>query len=117
MEPKDHLQSDMDQDQSGEHFPLRSSEGAGQGSFKQQCDRCEIFFSLSQASLPASVSILTNIVSNAGHFLYVTIPDAGLSTDWASFQSHPLEPTSSTHPCKVSHPLYNIYFITNQNQI
>ncbi|XP_011615887.2 apical endosomal glycoprotein [Takifugu rubripes] len=39
--------------------------------------------------------------SVTGHFLYVTVPDAGLSNDWASFQSHPLEPTNSSHPCKM----------------
>ncbi|KAM6984835.1 apical endosomal glycoprotein [Aplochiton taeniatus] len=38
--------------------------------------------------------------SPSGHFLYVTVPDGGLKTDWASFQSPYLEPTNSTHPCK-----------------
>ncbi|MED6269053.1 hypothetical protein CHARACLAT_029066, partial [Characodon lateralis] len=37
----------------------------------------------------------------SGHFLYVTVPDSGLTTDWASFQSPPLEPTNSSHPCKM----------------
>uniref|UniRef100_A0A3Q0T4Q7 MAM domain-containing protein n=1 Tax=Amphilophus citrinellus TaxID=61819 RepID=A0A3Q0T4Q7_AMPCI len=37
----------------------------------------------------------------SGYFLYVTVPDEGLSTDWASFQSHHLEPTNSSHPCKM----------------
>ncbi|XP_037547712.1 apical endosomal glycoprotein [Nematolebias whitei] len=37
----------------------------------------------------------------SGHFLYVTVPDAGLSMDWAAFQSPPLEPTNHTHPCKM----------------
>lgn len=108
MEPRLPLQTEMDQDQSGEHFPLGSSEGTRQGSFQQQCNRCETILMLQRGSAapPASVSILTIIVSNEGHFLYVTVPDAGLSDDWASFQSHPLEPTNSSHPCKVSHPLY-----------
>lgn len=104
MEPRHHLQTEMDQNQSGEHFSLRSSEGTRQGSFQQQCDRCETI--LMSACVSSSVSILTIIVSNEGHFLYVTVPDDGLTNDWASFQSHPLEPTNSSHPCKVSHLLY-----------
>ncbi|KAM3600027.1 uncharacterized protein V6R79_015952 [Siganus canaliculatus] len=39
--------------------------------------------------------------SVAGHFLYVTVPDGGLKSDWAAFQSPPLQPTNSTHPCKM----------------
>ncbi|KAM4634124.1 apical endosomal glycoprotein [Polymixia lowei] len=39
--------------------------------------------------------------SVSGHFLYVTVPDGGLKDDWASFQSPLLEPTNSTHPCKM----------------
>ncbi|XP_019735215.1 apical endosomal glycoprotein isoform X2 [Hippocampus comes] len=39
--------------------------------------------------------------SVSGHFLYVTVPDGGLRKDWAAFQSPPLEPTTSTHPCKM----------------
>ncbi|XP_070706487.1 apical endosomal glycoprotein [Pempheris klunzingeri] len=39
--------------------------------------------------------------SAAGHFLYVTVPDGGLTTDWAVFHSLPLEPTNSSHPCKM----------------
>ncbi|KAK2888523.1 apical endosomal glycoprotein [Channa argus] len=39
--------------------------------------------------------------SAAGHFLYVTVPDGGLSNDWAAFQSPLLEPTNSSHPCKM----------------
>ncbi|XP_039856701.1 apical endosomal glycoprotein isoform X2 [Simochromis diagramma] len=39
--------------------------------------------------------------SASGHFLYVTVPDEGLKWDWASFQSHSLEPTNSSHPCKM----------------
>ncbi|XP_036973964.1 apical endosomal glycoprotein isoform X1 [Acanthopagrus latus] len=39
--------------------------------------------------------------SVTGHFLYVTVPDGGLKMDWAAFQSHLLEPTNSTHPCKM----------------
>ncbi|KAM6902305.1 apical endosomal glycoprotein [Xenentodon cancila] len=37
----------------------------------------------------------------SGHFLYVTVPDAGLTSDWASFQSPSLQPTNSVHPCKM----------------
>ncbi|XP_031133327.1 apical endosomal glycoprotein isoform X1 [Sander lucioperca] len=36
-----------------------------------------------------------------GHFLYVTVPDGGLKMDWAAFQSPRLEPTNSSHPCKM----------------
>ncbi|XP_072228678.1 apical endosomal glycoprotein [Leuresthes tenuis] len=36
-----------------------------------------------------------------GHFLYVTVPDAGLTNDWAAFQSPFLQPTKSSHPCKM----------------
>ncbi|XP_040915419.1 apical endosomal glycoprotein [Toxotes jaculatrix] len=39
--------------------------------------------------------------SASGHFLYVTVPDGGLSNDWAAFQSPLLEPTNSSHPCKM----------------
>ncbi|KAL7376442.1 hypothetical protein ABVT39_008220 [Epinephelus coioides] len=39
--------------------------------------------------------------SAAGHFLYVTVPDGGLKNDWAAFQSHRLEPSNSSHPCKM----------------
>lgn len=38
----------------------------------------------------------------AGYFLYVTVPDTGLLNDWAVFQSPSLQPTNSSHPCKVS---------------
>ncbi|XP_071322450.1 apical endosomal glycoprotein [Trachinotus anak] len=37
----------------------------------------------------------------SGHFLYVTVPVGGLKNDWASFQSPLLEPTNSSHPCKM----------------
>ncbi|XP_061657393.1 apical endosomal glycoprotein [Syngnathoides biaculeatus] len=39
--------------------------------------------------------------SASGHFLYVTVPDGELQQDWAAFQSPRLEPTNSTHPCKM----------------
>nr|XP_057920717.1 apical endosomal glycoprotein isoform X2 [Doryrhamphus excisus] len=39
--------------------------------------------------------------SASGHFLYVTVPDEGLLQDWAAFQSPRLQPTNSTHPCKM----------------
>ncbi|XP_041666036.1 apical endosomal glycoprotein isoform X2 [Cheilinus undulatus] len=39
--------------------------------------------------------------SAAGYFLYVTVPDGGIKTDWAAFQSPRLEPTNSSHPCKM----------------
>ncbi|XP_058472794.1 apical endosomal glycoprotein [Solea solea] len=39
--------------------------------------------------------------SAAGHFLYVTVPDGGLTNDWASFQSRLLDPTNTSHPCKM----------------
>nr|XP_046231633.1 apical endosomal glycoprotein [Scatophagus argus] len=39
--------------------------------------------------------------SVTGHFLYVTVPDGGLTNDWAAFQSPRLEPTNSSHPCKM----------------
>ncbi|CAJ1070802.1 LOW QUALITY PROTEIN: apical endosomal glycoprotein-like [Xyrichtys novacula] len=39
--------------------------------------------------------------SAKGHFLYVTVPDGGLTTDWAAFQSRPLHPTNSSHPCRM----------------
>ncbi|XP_028318573.1 apical endosomal glycoprotein [Gouania willdenowi] len=39
--------------------------------------------------------------TRTGHFLYVTVPDSGLKEDWASFQSPSLEPTNSSHPCKM----------------
>uniref|UniRef100_A0A3B5AVT8 MAM domain containing 4 n=1 Tax=Stegastes partitus TaxID=144197 RepID=A0A3B5AVT8_9TELE len=39
--------------------------------------------------------------SASGHFLYVTVPEPGLTTDWAAFQSPSLQPTNSTHPCKM----------------
>lgn len=35
-----------------------------------------------------------------GHFLYVTKP-AEFGEDWAAFQSPHLEPTNSSHPCRV----------------
>uniref|UniRef100_A0A665VVK4 MAM domain-containing protein n=1 Tax=Echeneis naucrates TaxID=173247 RepID=A0A665VVK4_ECHNA len=41
----------------------------------------------------------TNTAS--GSFLYVTVPDGGLTVDWAAFQSPVLEPTNSTHPCRM----------------
>lgn len=106
--------TEMGQDQSGEHLPLRPSEGAGQRSLQQQCDRCKIIrmFSSAWAALSAFLSTLPNVVSNAGHFLYVTVPPTGLTNDWASFQSHALEPTNSSHPCKVSQPLYTTSFGT-----
>lgn len=44
----------------------------------------------------------------AGHFLYVTVPDNGLTRDWASFQSPLLEPTNSSDPCKVTH--FHVFF-------
>ncbi|XP_056260241.1 apical endosomal glycoprotein [Seriola aureovittata] len=37
----------------------------------------------------------------SGHFLYVTAPDGELTADWAAFQSPLLEPTNSSHPCKM----------------
>uniref|UniRef100_A0A8C6TLB0 MAM domain-containing protein n=1 Tax=Neogobius melanostomus TaxID=47308 RepID=A0A8C6TLB0_9GOBI len=37
----------------------------------------------------------------AGHFLYVTVPETGLKMDWAAFQSKLLQPTNSSHPCKM----------------
>ncbi|XP_067106662.1 apical endosomal glycoprotein [Osmerus mordax] len=37
----------------------------------------------------------------SGHFLYVTAPESGLKADWAAFQTPFLDPTNSTHPCKV----------------
>ncbi|KAM9841716.1 apical endosomal glycoprotein [Aulostomus maculatus] len=39
--------------------------------------------------------------SVSGHFLYVTLPDAPVRMDWAAFQSPLLEPTNSSHPCKM----------------
>nr|XP_020474330.1 apical endosomal glycoprotein isoform X2 [Monopterus albus] len=39
--------------------------------------------------------------SASGAFLYVTVPDGGLSRDWAAFQSPVLELTNSSHPCKM----------------
>ncbi|KAK0130650.1 Apical endosomal glycoprotein [Merluccius polli] len=39
--------------------------------------------------------------SASGHFLYVTVPEGGLGADWAAFQTPLLEPTNSTHPCKL----------------
>ncbi|XP_074472870.1 apical endosomal glycoprotein [Sebastes fasciatus] len=39
--------------------------------------------------------------SATGHFLYVTVPDGGLTADWAAFQSPRLQPTNSSHPCKM----------------
>ncbi|KAL2099479.1 hypothetical protein ACEWY4_003873 [Coilia grayii] len=43
----------------------------------------------------------TNTVS--GNFIYVTKPDnwTTLTADWSSFHSPLLEPTNSTHPCKM----------------
>ncbi|KAG7216661.1 hypothetical protein INR49_023375, partial [Caranx melampygus] len=37
----------------------------------------------------------------SGNFLYVTAPDGELTVDWAAFQSPVLEPTNSSHPCKM----------------
>ncbi|XP_067430915.1 apical endosomal glycoprotein isoform X1 [Thunnus thynnus] len=37
----------------------------------------------------------------SGYFLYVTVPEGGLKDDWASFQSPFLQPTNSSHPCKL----------------
>uniref|UniRef100_A0A3B5QH38 MAM domain containing 4 n=1 Tax=Xiphophorus maculatus TaxID=8083 RepID=A0A3B5QH38_XIPMA len=37
----------------------------------------------------------------SGYFLYVTVPDGGLTMDWAAFQSPRLQPTNSSHPCKM----------------
>ncbi|XP_042365818.1 apical endosomal glycoprotein [Plectropomus leopardus] len=39
--------------------------------------------------------------SVTGHFLYVTVPEGGLKNDWAAFQSHRLQPTNSSAPCKM----------------
>ncbi|XP_028274375.1 apical endosomal glycoprotein [Parambassis ranga] len=39
--------------------------------------------------------------SASGHFLYVTVPETSLTADWAVFQSVHLEPTNSSHPCKM----------------
>ncbi|KAM9338394.1 apical endosomal glycoprotein [Symphorus nematophorus] len=40
--------------------------------------------------------------SETGYFLYVTVPDGGLKHfDWAAFQSPRLQPTNSSHPCKM----------------
>ncbi|XP_068430298.1 apical endosomal glycoprotein [Clinocottus analis] len=39
--------------------------------------------------------------SATGHFLYVTVPDHGLTDDWATFQSPYLEPTNASYPCKM----------------
>ncbi|XP_029301211.1 apical endosomal glycoprotein [Cottoperca gobio] len=39
--------------------------------------------------------------SATGNFLYVTVPDEGLTKDWAAFQSPRLQPTNSSHPCKM----------------
>ncbi|XP_070781146.1 apical endosomal glycoprotein [Enoplosus armatus] len=39
--------------------------------------------------------------SATGHFLYVTVSDGGITNDWAAFQSPRLEPTNSSHPCKM----------------
>ncbi|KPP61333.1 hypothetical protein Z043_120582 [Scleropages formosus] len=39
----------------------------------------------------------------SGHFLYLTKPSNGeLKNDWSSFQSPVLEPTNSTHPCRMT---------------
>ncbi|XP_053504858.1 apical endosomal glycoprotein [Ictalurus furcatus] len=38
--------------------------------------------------------------SASGHFLYVTRP-AEIKQDWATFQSPHLEPTNSSHPCRM----------------
>ncbi|KAM9323035.1 apical endosomal glycoprotein [Pholidichthys leucotaenia] len=37
----------------------------------------------------------------SGHFLYVTHPEYDVQMDWAAFQSQPLQPTNSLHPCKM----------------
>lgn len=47
------------------------------------------------------------IVIIEGHFLYVTVPDGGLTNDWAAFQSPRLEPTNSSYPCKVGSADWN----------
>ncbi|CAN9504832.1 unnamed protein product [Ophioblennius macclurei] len=39
--------------------------------------------------------------SATGYFLYVTVPDDGSKQDWAAFQSPSLEPTNTSHPCKM----------------
>ncbi|KAM3874405.1 apical endosomal glycoprotein [Diretmus argenteus] len=39
--------------------------------------------------------------SASGHFLYVTVPPGGSRMDWAAFQSPLLEPTNTSHPCKM----------------
>ncbi|XP_047426554.1 apical endosomal glycoprotein [Mugil cephalus] len=39
--------------------------------------------------------------SASGYFLYVTVPETGLTNDWAAFQSPSLQPTNSSHPCKM----------------
>uniref|UniRef100_A0A3B5LIQ1 MAM domain-containing protein n=1 Tax=Xiphophorus couchianus TaxID=32473 RepID=A0A3B5LIQ1_9TELE len=39
--------------------------------------------------------------NTASYFLYVTVPDGGLTMDWAAFQSPRLQPTNSSHPCKM----------------
>lgn len=103
MEPRLPVQTEMGQDQSEGHLPLRSSEGARQRSLQQQSDRCDII--LTVCTVLHLCPHYKRVVSNAGHFLYVTVPADGLTNDWASFQSHSLEPTSSSHPCKVSQPL------------
>lgn len=111
----------MGQDQSAEHLQHGSSERTRQGSFRQQCDRYRVdesppvfFHGGNHETLSVSVSVtlvtqrilsdlkdLIVIIITAGHFLYVTVPDGGLTDDWAAFQSPHLEPTNSSHPCKV----------------
>ncbi|KAK7896128.1 hypothetical protein WMY93_021453 [Mugilogobius chulae] len=36
-----------------------------------------------------------------GHFLYVTVPETGLTADWAVFQSKLFEPTDEINPCQM----------------
>ncbi|XP_072310635.1 apical endosomal glycoprotein isoform X2 [Eucyclogobius newberryi] len=36
-----------------------------------------------------------------GHFLYVTVPESGLKTDWAAFQSKLLDPVEDVAPCRM----------------
>lgn len=61
------------------------------------------YFNLSVFSFTVKyIHHLCIVIVNAGHFLYVTAPDGELTVDWAAFQSPLLEPTNSSHPCKVS---------------
>ncbi|XP_053334693.1 apical endosomal glycoprotein [Clarias gariepinus] len=58
----------------------------------------QVNISLSEALKGPGRDHSTN--SASGHFLYVTKP-AVFKQDWASFQSPPLEPTSSLRPCRM----------------